>query len=31
MEDIYKNIEEHNPSKEHKILTVCDKYETWCA
>ena len=31
MEDIYKNIEEHNPSKEHKILTVFDKYETWYA
>ena len=24
MDDIYKNIEEHNPSKKHKILIVSD-------
>ena len=24
MDDIYKNIEEHNPNKEHKILIVFD-------
>ena len=31
MVDIYQNTEEHNPSKEHKILTVFDKCETWYA
>ena len=24
MDDIYKNIEEHNPNKKHKILIVFD-------
>ena len=24
MDDIYKNIEEHNPNKKHKILVIFD-------